>query len=267
MRNEGALGFSRRDSVSCLFIKVLRATFALFFSFFFFFFCVCVCECACARRYVSEMEAHRLCADDSGTSAWHDLPEESYERVVALARAYRQRLTETEQNCGTAHAFDREEYIDSLLKEEAMRRCRIVKKEQDAMGIVVRLWTQRSIAFANELRTIREKELRMEKAKKQRILLEEQLYREQFLDFWEKRKKEQLRNLPIHPDRVLMNAYRHNTLPFATDPVDCWERGIVVPPELQQTVVLLDSEGSVLLPAFHELSMRLRTAYHRYRAQ
>ncbi|KAF5226284.1 hypothetical protein ECC02_000407 [Trypanosoma cruzi] len=213
------------------------------------------------------METHRLCADYSGTSAWHDLPEESYERVVALARAYRQRLTETDQNSGTAHALDREEYVDSLPKEEVMRRRRIEKKEQDAMSIVMKLWKQRSIAFANELRTIREKKLRMEKVKKQRILLEEQLYREQFLDFWQKRKKEQLRNLPIHPDRVLMNAYRHNILPFATDPVDCWERGIVVPPELQQTVVLLDSEGSVFLPAFHELSMRLRTAYHRYRTQ
>ncbi|RNF09608.1 hypothetical protein TraAM80_02092 [Trypanosoma rangeli] len=211
-----------------------------------------------------EMEAPHSSSDCDSTGVWQELPEESYERVFALARAYRQRLEVVDHEPRPVHFG---EVVHSLLNNEVTRRRSLEKEEQNAMNIIMKRWTQRFPPFAAELRTIQVAELKTAEMAKERILLERQLYREQFLDFWQKEKREQLQRQPAHVDKFLMDAYKHNVLPFAADPVDCWEMGIVVPPELQQTVVLSDSKGSVSLPAFHELSMRLRAAYHQYRVQ
>ncbi|RNF25760.1 uncharacterized protein Tco025E_01952 [Trypanosoma conorhini] len=217
---------------------------------------------------MGKMESPRSSSDCDSTNVWQDLPEGSYERVVALTRAYWQRLAEVDHKTSALHIFGgEEEVVGSLLNEEVMRRCSLEKEEQAAVSTIMKRWTHRSMAFAAELHTLKVTEVRMAQVAKQGVLLEKQLYREQFLDFWRKQKRERLQRRPVHVGKVLMDAYKHNVLPFATDPVECWERGVVVPPELQQSVVLSDSKGSVSLPAFHELSMRLRTAYHQYRVQ
>ncbi|KAH9578204.1 hypothetical protein LSM04_008016 [Trypanosoma melophagium] len=170
------------------------------------------------------------------------LPVVSYGRVTDLANSYRQRIAGDICKTVPDNPLGVEERIGSILTGESDRLCTIESEEEEILAIMER-WMRRNKTF-----------------------LEKQIYREEFLRFWEKLKY-QSQHCPVHPSKFFMIAYRYNTSPFAMDPVECWERGIVVPPELKQPVEISDGEGTVSLPPFHELPMRFREAYNHYRRQ
>ncbi|KEG13153.1 hypothetical protein DQ04_01181070 [Trypanosoma grayi] len=210
------------------------------------------------------------CFVPGGNTDLKELPGGSYERVAALTQSYRQRLAQAGSSVVIDHPLKREERVNLFLTEEAEQRYSIERGEQNDAWTISRRWSKQSSLFGRELHAIKEARQKKEQLMKQRALLEEQIYREQFLYFWRKQKQQHHHKRYSYPSdvvKLISYAYKHNVLPFATDPIECWERGILVPPELQQAVEVSDDRGTILLPPLHELSMSLREAYNKHRAQ
>ncbi|ORC85501.1 uncharacterized protein TM35_000341130 [Trypanosoma theileri] len=194
------------------------------------------------------------------------LPVVSYSRVTDLAKSYRLRIAEDRYKTVLHNPLKVEECTEPVLAAEEDRRSTIERQEEEEISGIMRRWIKCSAFFTSEIHSMKEIEQKKVEVSRRQNILEKQIYREEFLRFWEKR-KHQHHHRPVNLSKFFMIAYSYNILPFATDPVECWERGIVVPPELQQSVEISDSEGTVSLPPFHELSMRFREAYNHYRTQ
>jgi hypothetical protein len=62
---------------------------------------------------------------------------------------------------------------------------------------------------------------------------------------------------------VLSEVYRDSMVPFATDPEECWQRGVTIPPSLQRPMVVPspDRRSVHTIPSYHSLAESLREQY------
>lgn len=68
--------------------------------------------------------------------------------------------------------------------------------------------------------------------------------------------------------RLLSVAHAPCIMPFATDPEECWRRGVTVPPDAQQPIrVELPNGRTATIPTYAALGQTLRQRYERAVAQ
>jgi hypothetical protein len=102
--------------------------------------------------------------------------------------------------------------------------------------------------------------------------------RESFLAFWNNIDRSCLDGNVGHKDRAAINegtealaaAYEASLMPFATDPEEFWKRGVVIPPEAEQPVLIHSpkfGKTPVSAPTYHDFAASLQERYKAHREQ
>lgn len=130
-----------------------------------------------------------------------------------------------------------------------------------------------------------EKVMRLERDRDEKCAkIQHKLYRESFVAFMEQQRQAAdkahsspsagfrspagRRTTPQGDDmdsvtKALTKLYEPCLLPFATDPVECWERGVTVHPMAQTPIHIAspDKKSVLVIPTYHELASNLKEKY------
>ena len=102
--------------------------------------------------------------------------------------------------------------------------------------------------------------------------------REIFHTFWSRVDRTCLDGNVTHKEKAVINqtteaiatAYEASLMPFATDPEEFWRRGVVVPPEAEQPVLIHSpkfGQSPVSAPTYHQFATSLIERYNQHREQ
>lgn len=201
-----------------------------------------------------------------------NISDESAQRIAAMLAGRRQRI-QAEAASPAKAAVQVSVLLEELDSEERAARDMLRRTEQkdfEKVGLAeqeARLSS--ALNFESHQRRIEaEKHIRRKQNKLRQEILRESFWNfakksERLIDFEGKTK-----NIDASPSirettTILAEVYRDSALPFATDPEECWQRGVTTVPSLQRPIVVPspDRRSAHTIPPYHVLSETLRHQY------
>lgn len=203
------------------------------------------------------------------------LSKDSLERVAELSRRRREQLLQEEdeevkmqEQKGIAAGERNEMAEDERLEREQL--IRLEEKERDALRK-----RGDSHSIKQKLENFNRVRLLEERRDKKIRALQQEIAREVFRATWQAPTEHrhsprphmlssspQLRQQGMREATILLrHAHEYAVPPFATDPEECWGRGVTVAPDLQHGAIGTSDLSKAKLPSYHELGAVLRQKF------
>jgi hypothetical protein len=205
------------------------------------------------------------------------LPSDSLQRIAALVQARRANNEAAEEKWKAAQQKKQQELnvaIEKILDDESQAREVIAKSESMYWEHLHALCQEEQADFAESMQRY-QKIRELEQLREKKIhLIQQKMFRETFKEFWKSKdparcrsNTERARETIDDVTEMLSRGYRQSTIPFATDPEECWSRGLAVPPEAECPVEIASpTRGPLVLEPYHRFMARMVANYNSHLA-